>query len=146
GRMPDAVALGRDRIEVAAGQHALGMGIDDLRSAARPRSAVAALDQQPVVLGVTLAGATAEPNERPAPAQLLAVKREVEFALREAAGRVALGDPMPPVPYEDRARAVFPLRDHALERRVLERMILGLDGEPPFLRIEARAFRHRPAL
>ena len=48
------------------------------------------------------------------------------------------------VPDLDRARAVLPLRDLTLEGRVLERVILDMDGEVLLARLERDAFRHRP--
>src|SRR5581483_1609036 len=48
------------------------------------------------------------------------------------------------VPDLDRARAVLPLRDLAVERRVLERMVLDVDGERTPSRLEGNALRHRP--
>src|SRR5262249_25142620 len=41
---------------------------------------------------------------------------------------------------------VLALRDRPLERSVLERVVLDVDGEPLLRRIEARPLRHRPAL
>src|SRR5690242_8194383 len=60
--------------------------------------------------------------------------------------RIALRLPGAAVPEEHRAAAVFAGRDDPLELAVIERMILDVNGEPPLLRVEARPFRHRPAL
>ena len=49
------------------------------------------------------------------------------------------------VPDHDRAAAVFALRDHALERGVVERMILDLNGQRLHRWVEAGPLRHRPA-
>src|SRR5207244_6245760 len=49
------------------------------------------------------------------------------------------------VPDLDGARAVVPLRDLALEARVLERMVLDVHGEVLLARLERHALRHRPA-
>ena len=49
------------------------------------------------------------------------------------------------VPDLDRAGAVLPLRDLAVERRVLERMVLDVDGEVLLARLERHALRDRPA-
>src|SRR5205814_6207582 len=49
------------------------------------------------------------------------------------------------VPDLDGAGAVLPLRDLALEARVLERMVLDVDGEMLLARLERHALRHRPA-
>ena len=48
------------------------------------------------------------------------------------------------VPDLDRAGAVVALRDLARERRVLERMILDVNGEVLLARLERHAFRHGP--
>ena len=49
------------------------------------------------------------------------------------------------VPDDHRARAILALRDHALERAVLDRMVLRAHGEALHVGIEGRALRHRPA-
>ena len=51
----------------------------------------------------------------------------------------------PLVPELNGAGSVLPLRDLALEGRVLERMILDVDGEVLLPRLERDAFGHRPA-
>src|SRR6476620_2534244 len=48
------------------------------------------------------------------------------------------------VPDLDRARAVVPFRDLALEAPVLERMVLDVDREVLLTRLERDALRHRP--
>src|SRR5205807_2120634 len=48
------------------------------------------------------------------------------------------------IPDLDRAGAVVALRNLAGERRVLERMILDVDGEMLLAGLERHAFRHRP--
>ena len=52
---------------------------------------------------------------------------------------------VPVVPDLDRAGAVLALRDLALEGRVLERMVLDVDGEMLLPRLERHALRDRPA-
>ena len=49
-----------------------------------------------------------------------------------------------PVPDLDRPRSVLALRDLALEPEVLERMILGADGQSVLLRVLGDALRERP--
>src|SRR4029079_400907 len=49
------------------------------------------------------------------------------------------------VPDLDRARAVLTFRDLALEARVVEGMVLDVNGEGPLPRLERYALRHRPA-
>src|SRR4029079_12488535 len=64
----------------------------------------------------------------------------------EAAAGIADRLPESAVPHHDGARAVLALRDHALESRVFERVILGLRAHAPLARDEARPLRNRPAL
>ena len=80
-------------------------------------------------------------HERPASLQPLAVQPNGQPAvllLLEELVRAA-------VPDLDRARAVLALRDLALELRVLERVVLDVDGEVLLARLERHALRHRPA-
>jgi hypothetical protein len=49
------------------------------------------------------------------------------------------------IPDLDRARAVLALRDLALERRVVDRVVLDVDGEVLQPRLERNPLRHRPA-
>ena len=49
------------------------------------------------------------------------------------------------VPDLDRARPVLALGDLALEGRVLERVVLDVDGQLPLARLQRDALRHRPA-
>src|SRR5207249_9255307 len=49
------------------------------------------------------------------------------------------------IPDLDRARAILALRDLPLERRVLQRMVLHMNGEMLLARLERHALRHRPA-
>src|SRR6185437_3166703 len=85
-------------------------------------------------------------DQRPGAAELGAVQREFEMALGIGLGSVA--DRLPPaaVPQHDRAAAILAGRNHALELAVLDGMVLDMDGEALGVGIEARAFRHRPAL
>ena len=49
------------------------------------------------------------------------------------------------VPDLDRARAVLALRDHPLERRVRERVVLDVDGQVLLAGLERDALGHGPA-
>src|SRR5690606_28048158 len=109
-------------------------------------AAVAAFDREPVVRLLALAGPLGHPHERPAAGEASALELEVELALREPLGRVAERRPVTAIPDHDAAGAVLVLGDLALEVGVLERVVLGLHREPAILRVEARLFRHRPAL
>ena len=60
-------------------------------------------------------GLRAHPDQMPAALQLLAVELELEMALGEPSVRIADRRPVAPVPDEDRAAAIFALRDRALE-------------------------------
>ena len=51
----------------------------------------------------------------------------------------------PPVPDLDRARAVLAGGDDALERAVVERMVLDVHRQMTFARPQRQALRHRPA-
>ena len=93
-----------------------------------------------------LALARAHAHEMPAAAEFLALEIEDEVALGVGLVRIAVGDPASPIPDHDGAAAILAIRDRALEGVVFDRMILDVDGKTLFVRIEARAARHRPAL
>ncbi len=109
---------------------------------ARSRLVVALLDQEPRFLGFAPA---LHPHERPAAAEFLPCKREPEVPVTIGATRIAVGNPRAGVPDHDRPRTVLALGDHALEARVLERVVLDVDREPLFSGIETRALGDRPA-
>src|SRR6266542_738027 len=108
----------------------------------RPGVRVPVLDQEPALLSALVA---ASPHERPLPAQLLAGKLEHELPAREALARIGPRGPRAPVPHDDGARPVVARRDEPLEVRVLDRMVLDLDGHPLVGWVVGRALRHRPA-
>src|SRR6185312_14231022 len=110
----------------------------------RPRLLVALLDEEPRLLALVLVAVHA--HQRPAPVELLAVELELELAFTVALARIAEGQPFAAVPNDHGASAVLPGRDHALEARVGERMVLHVHRHAPHVRIEARALGHRPAL
>src|SRR5581483_9110010 len=108
-----------------------------------PHRWVVALDQEPRRPILVAAGA----REDPGAVQLFTVEPEVKPSFAQRGEWIGvLGRPDALVPEQHFARAVLLLRDHAFELAVLERMVLGLHGEPFVARIEARAFRYRPAL
>ena len=78
--------------------------------------------------------------------ELLAVEPEGEAAFAVVLARIALGLPAAAVPEHDRAAAVLPLRDRALEAAVIERVVLDMDGKPLLAGDEARTLGDRPAL
>src|SRR5207244_6623676 len=101
------------------------------------RAVLALLQQQPV-LGVTVEVCR---HERPGALEPLAVQADGEAAvlllLQELVGAA--------VPDLDRAGAVLAFRDLALEARVVERVVLDVNGERPLAGLERHALRHRPA-
>ena len=94
------------------------------------------------------------------PFQLLAAQKEAELALLETFphapfGLVPIVEPVflafvrridAAIPDDHFARTVLPRRDDALERGVVERVILGLHGEALVGRIERRALGNGPRL
>ena len=102
---------------------------------------VAVLDQEPALAALV----AARPHEHPRAAELLAVERELELALLQRGfRRRALRRPRALVPDHHGAAAVLAGRDHALELRVLDRVILDLHREPLDARIEGGPLRHGP--
>jgi hypothetical protein len=101
------------------------------------RSVLTLLEQQPV-LGIAVELCR---HERPGAVEPLAVQADGEAAvllfLDELIGAL--------VPDLDRAGAVLPLRDFALEAGIVERVVFDVDGERPLPRLERNALRHRPA-
>ncbi len=119
----DVLLLGREHRPV--------LPLDDV-----VRGLVVALDQEPVLLLPVQVGR----DERPASVQTCPVETYGELAvplLLEQLVRAV-------VPDLDRAAAVLALRDLAVERRVLERVVLDVDGERPRARLERHSLRHRP--
>jgi hypothetical protein len=139
---PHAIAGARDLVEVAAGEDARRLALGDVVA---PRFRVAALDQEPV-RAPAVARLPPHPHQMPAAAQLVAREPERQIALRERRVRIVERLPRAAIPHEHRAAAVLALRDHAFERGVLERMVLGLDRHAAVARDEARTLRNRPAL
>ena len=114
-RMPDAIPRRGDLLHAPPGRDAFRAGLGDAELLRRPRLGVAVLDQQPALPRVPSLPLVIDPDERPAPLQLLAVERELEAAGVIALVRVFLRLPRPAVPQEHRAPAVLALGDDALE-------------------------------
>src|SRR5678815_3067206 len=142
-RVPYALGIGSDRVEIAARRDALRLGVDDVRVGAGPRVLVALLDQQPALVAAVLAAVALD--EHPATVKLLAAQRELELALPVTGLGVADRLPFAAIPQQHGARPVLLRSDHALEVAVLERMVLDVHREALVRRIEAWAFGDRPA-
>src|SRR4029077_18383716 len=65
---------------------------------------------------------------------------------RKALVRVVDGSPFAAIPDQYGPAAILALRNGALKRVVVDRMILDLDRQPLLARHQARTARHRPAL
>ena len=145
-RPPDAVAVGGDLFEPAAGGDAARLVGDDPIAALRQRRRVALLDQQPV-LAVAAAMLAGHLHQCPSAMQFLAVEREFEIALGIGGFRVGIErGPDAAIPDQRGAGAVLPARNDALEPAIFERVVFDMNRQALLARIEARPFRHRPAL
>jgi hypothetical protein len=60
--------------------------------------------------------------------------------------RIALGNPVAPIPELDRPSTVLAFRDRALEVAVVERMVLDLDRQALVVRVERWTPGDRPRL
>src|SRR5262249_17714541 len=118
-----ALAL-RDLLDRSPADHGAGLLLENVRLLRIARGVVLSLDQQPV--GLLVAGPAAHAHEMPGAGELVSVQQEVEASLPEAFVRIVFGRPAAAVPDQHGAAAVFALRDGALERVVLDRMILDL--------------------
>ena len=105
------------------------------------------LDQQPVD-ALAAAAVMFDAHQHPASLELAAGEHELQFAVGERTYRiyVRLGCPVAAIPQHDCAATVFALRDGALEIAVGKRVILDLDGESLFDRIERGTTCHGPRL
>jgi hypothetical protein len=74
----------------------------------------------------------------------VSVELEEQLAVVVALGHRDVGDVHAAIPHDHRARAVVAVGNHTLEIDVLDRVVLGLDGEALLLGIERRSARHRP--
>ena len=144
-RVPHPVAVFGDLVHRTAGRNAERVLFDQRGLAPRLGNVVALLDQEPVLVPL-LRRLAAHPYKRPMAMQFFPIEPEFERAL--AVGRLGIGDfrgPGTAVPQQDGAAAILALRDDALEAAIIERMVLDMDREPLFARIEARPLRDRPA-
>ena len=135
------IGIGCDVLDHPTGQRGGGLGRLDVQGRVGPL--VAALDQDPVV--------APGPGERPAAVELRPVEPHGQVAvvdpLPHAHGRgvvfgeVAIG---PRVPDDHGSGAVVPTGDVALERAIVERVVLDVHGETLDLRVVGRALGHGP--
>ncbi len=104
------------------------------------------LDQEPVV--PLLAFAAFHPHQDETALQPLAVEDDLKVAFLQALMRIGpgLGLPIAAVPQHHRAAAILAFWDRPLEVAVVERVVLHLHGEPAVMRVDRRAFGHRPGL
>ena len=86
------------------------------------------------------------PGKHPAPFKLLAVELELEVAFGVPLSRIALRLPDATVPEHDRPSSILSLWDYSLKTTIFYRMVLHMYRKPLFGRLEARTFRHCPAL
>src|SRR6185503_7910183 len=93
----------------------------------RPRPGVRLLDEEPF-LAVGLVTAL-RADQLPVAPQLVALEREEELSLPEPFLDVLEGLPAALVPDDDGAGSVVSSGDDPLEVRVLDRMVLDLDGQ-----------------
>ena len=141
-RRDDPVAVPLDLEEpVVALRHRVGQrgehGLISARRTCGGRGVVLLADDQPVALVTRQMGR----DERIGAFEALPVQPD-----REAAVGLVLDELVGAgVPDLDRAGAVLALRDLAVERRVLERMILDVNGEMLLAGLERDALGHRPA-
>src|SRR6266853_3637551 len=106
--MPDVLALLRDVLETAPGEHAFGRIVDDPSVGASLCERIVFLDQEPsLVAALATVLAAMGLHQRPAALELLAVELELEMALGVARHRVAFRDPRSPVPQQYRTAAVL---------------------------------------
>jgi hypothetical protein len=102
------------------------------------------LDQEPV--GALAAVAVAfHPHQHPTAVQLVAVQREFQVALLEAAIGI-IGFPDAAIPQHDGAAAILVVRDGAFEIAVVQRVILDLDREPLVVRDRATVLASPPRI
>src|SRR3981081_2917245 len=91
------LAIARDVVQAAAGNHAVGLGFDDARVDAPACELIVFLDEQPRLLAVAVFAAVSA-DERPAAFELFTVELEFEPALGVALDGGALRDQCAAVP------------------------------------------------
>ena len=100
-----------------------------MSSASAGRAAlVLVLDQEPVRVRLPRIGLHA--HEMPLALQLLAGQVELEMSFLVAERGIEVGRPRALVPDHHRAAAVLAFGDDAFEAAIVERMVLGRDGQP----------------
>ncbi|MCY1173305.1 hypothetical protein D9M73_134610 [compost metagenome] len=126
----------------APGRHAGQRGFDQRIGPAR--RGIVDLAQQPVLR--LLLAARFQPDQQPLPLHTLAIEHEVEVALVEVLGALALDrGPGAAVPQHHRPAAIFARRNGPLEIGIGQGMVLGPHRQPFLRGVEARPARHRPA-
>ena len=122
------------------------------------RGDVAGVDEPVLVLDQQPALAIRRSHQRERALELHAAQEDAELPLLQAGEHAALGlgavveEVLPAlvrgiraaIPDDHLARPVLLLRNHALERGVLERVVLGRNGKPLVGGIQRWALRHRP--
>src|SRR5690606_4542075 len=81
----------------------------------------------------------------PLAGKLSAVQLEINMALLHAGRRIVLRGPGALVPDKNGTRTVFALGNGAFKGRIGDRMVLHVDGQPLFVRVQAGAARNGPA-
>src|SRR5262249_1064214 len=132
-------------LDAPAADHALWTRVGNADLVAGSGVCVTLLDQEPGLATLIPSRPPPDPDESPAAVQLRAVEREFQLAGSERSDGMSDGSPGTPVPQENGAASVLACRDYALEAPVLERVILGLHGQPLVGRIEARPLGDCPA-
>ena len=102
------------------------------------------LDEQPVLLAAFVA--SLHVDEMPLAFELGALQLELEVAFRQLLVGITFGRPLPAVPHDDAAGAVFAFGDAPFELGVIERMILDVHRQALVIGRQARTPGHGPAL
>ena len=137
---------GRDLRQRAPG-HDRGFDIQQSRARTRLRVRIPLLDQQPARLA--LAGPGLDADQDPDTDHPVALHAEFQLTSGQISGSIeflAVQDvgPCAAVPNNDGATAVLALGDRALERGVVDRVILDLDRQALLRRVRGRAARDSP--
>jgi hypothetical protein len=143
--VPDlGVVTGEDVGKIGAGRfHAVRCERRDIDGA---RPLVAVLDEQPAAARLPGAStvAAAGAHKHPRPLQFEPIQPKLQVTLFERGVHVVtLRLPRAPIPEHDDARAIA-FRDHALERAVLNRVILNVHRKALVRCVQRRPLRHSP--
>lgn len=136
--------LSPNLIETPAGRDTLRPLHENVPTSRAVGEFVSSLDEKPLGFPVSPA-ASLHPQERPSAFELSSLETEFELTLPEPFHGVAVLPPVAGIPEENGARAVASLGNDSLEVRVIEGVILDLDGEPLLAWIEAGTLRNGPA-